>query len=253
MDLRVIVADNPSPLTGAGTNSFVIGGKDLAVIDPGPDLAAHQDALRAAVGDARVRAVLLTHHHADHAEGAAAFARSVGAPVLDFTTLADGAEVAGQGWRLCALHTPGHTADHLSFHWVEEDVLFCGDVVMGWSSTLIAPPEGDLVDYMRTLDRIAALAPRRLYPAHGDPVEDAVARCRELAHHRRARTAAILAVLEDGPASAESLAARIYDVPPALLPAAVLNVAAHLNALCLIGVVEKSGETEGCEKYRKAA
>ena len=262
--LQTILAPNPSPLTGPGTNTFLLGQAGIAVIDPGPDIASHHAAiLRAGAG--RITHILVTHAHLDHSAGAAALSAATGAPVLAYgdadagrsplmqslgetagggegrdtafrpdRLLRDGDRIEGAGWTLSALHTPGHMGNHLSFLW--GDTLFCGDVILGWSSTLISPPDGDLLDYFRSLDRIEALCPARLLPAHGDPVEAPLPRIAALRAHRQDRTAQILAALRDGPANAADLARRIYDVPPALLPAAARNVLAHLIALTQLGV-----------------
>ncbi|MFC3169611.1 MBL fold metallo-hydrolase [Paracoccus fontiphilus] len=270
-DLLRILAPNPSPLTGPGTNTFLLGGEGVAVIDPGPDDPGHLAAIVAA-GRGRISHILVTHAHRDHSAGAPALARMTGAPVLAFgdalagrspmmqrlagaatgggegldldfapdIALRDGDMVEGADWCLTALHTPGHAGGHLSFLW--GDQILCGDVVMGWSSTIISPPDGDLGDYLRTLDRLAQFGPRRLLPAHGDPIESPQARLAELATHRRLRTAQILAALREGPADAATLARRLYDVAPALLPAATRNVLAHLLALAQIGAVAPVGD-----------
>jgi len=269
--LRVITAANPSPLTGPGTNTFLLGHRRIAVIDPGPDLPAHREAILAAAGAGRISHIFVTHAHLDHSEGAAALAAATGAPILAFgppeagrsplmhrlaleggldggegldraflpdILLADREVVEDEEWSLTAIHTPGHFAGHLSFRW--QDWIFCGDLVMGWSSTLISPPDGDLADYFRSLDRIGAESPARLLPAHGDPVETPATRIAELAAHRRDRTAQILAALRKEPGDAAALAARIYDIPPHLLPAARRNVLAHLIALAELGAVRPS-------------
>ena len=263
--LQTILAPNPSPLTGPGTNTFLLGRAEIAVIDPGPDIAAHRDAILAA-GAGRISHILVTHAHLDHSGGAAALSRATGAPVLGFgpadagrsalmrsladsagggegrdisfrpdISLRDGDRIEGADWALTAIHTPGHMGNHLAFQRGED--LFCGDVILGWSTTLISPPDGDLGDYFRSLDRIESLAPRRLLPAHGRPVEDPAARIAALRAHRRARSAQILRALRDGPADAATLAARIYDVSPELLPAATRNVLAHLIALTELGAL----------------
>lgn len=270
--LRVVTAPNPSPLTGAGTNSFLLGRDEIAVIDPGPDLPAHRAALLAAAKGGRITHILVTHAHLDHSEGARALALATGAEVLGFgpavagrsalmerlaaeglvqggegldhdfhpdRVLRDGDTVESGEWSLTALHTPGHSAGHLSFR--AGGQVFCGDVVMGWSSTLISPPDGDLADYFRALARLDAAGVRRLLPAHGAPVEDPAARIAELAAHRRQRTAQILGALRHGAADAATLAARIYEVDPRLLPAATRNVLAHLIALSEIGAVATPG------------
>lgn len=266
---RVILAPNPSPLTGPGTNTFLLGDREIAVIDPGPNIAEHLSAIMAAAGSGRITHIFVTHAHLDHSAGARALADAVGAPILAYgpaatagrspvmqqlaeqgylgggegldaaftpdITLRDGDEVASDEWSLRALHTPGHFGGHLAF--AQGDSVYCGDLVMGWSSTLISPPDGDLTDYMRSLTRLGGLSASRLLPAHGDPINDPSARLDELAIHRKQRTAQILTALSDGPAEAETLARRIYNIAPRLLPAATRNVLAHLIALSETGAV----------------
>lgn len=267
--IREIRADNPSPLTGPGTNSFLVGRGRVGLIDPGPDLPAHLAALRAALEPGEeIVAILVTHAHLDHCAAAAMLGRETGAPVLAFggaeagrsavmqalaragmrgggegldgdfrpdRLLEDGAQVALGGTVLTAIHSPGHAAGHLSFLSDRPEVgLFCGDVILGWSSTLISPPDGDLRQYLETLDRLEALTPRApiFRPAHGAALPDPAARIRELRAHRAERMAQIRAALQDGPANAEELTQRIYtDIPAALHPAAARNVLAHLIAL----------------------
>ena len=259
--LRRVIAPNPGPLTLHGTNSYIVGDDRVAVIDPGPDIPAHLDALEAALAPGeRIAAVLVTHAHRDHAPLARALAQRWEAPVLAFggatagrsalmetlaaagdlgggegidagfspdRRLADGEEVDGPGWRLRALHTPGHMGSHLCFLW--QDVAFSGDHVMGWASTLVSPPDGDMGAYMKSLDRLATAGARVLYPGHGAPVTHPATRIAELAAHRRAREAAILGRLGSAPQTVPALTRAIYtDTPPALLPAAERNVLAHL-------------------------
>ncbi|MDO5630944.1 MAG: MBL fold metallo-hydrolase [Paracoccus sp. (in: a-proteobacteria)] len=274
-DLRVVLAPNPSPLTGPGTNTFLLGHDRVAVIDPGPDLPGHRQAIldTVAAGGGQISHIFVTHAHLDHSGGVAALAQATGAPVLAFgpalagrspamqrlsglgrlgggeglhagfipdITLTDGAQVDGGEWSLTAHHTPGHFGNHLCFQW--GDSIFCGDLVLGWATTLISPPDGDLADFMRSLSRLERLAPARLFPAHGDPIKAPAARIAELAAHRRARSAQIIAALRDGPANAARLAARLYDVPAPLLPAAARNVLAHLIALSDLGATIPQGD-----------
>ncbi|MDO5704788.1 MAG: MBL fold metallo-hydrolase [Paracoccus sp. (in: a-proteobacteria)] len=281
-DLRVLLAANPSPLTGPGTNTFLLGRRRVAVIDPGPDLPDHRQAILDAVAKdgGRISHIFVTHAHLDHSGGVPALAAATGAPVLAFgpalagrsaamqhlsglgqlgggegldagfvpdQVLADGAVTEDQEWRLTALHTPGHFGNHLCFQW--GDTIFCGDLVLGWASTLISPPDGDLTDFMRSLARLQTARPARLYPAHGAPVDDPTARIAELAAHRRERSAQIIAALRHSPADAATLAARIYDVPPHLMRAAARNVLAHLIALSDLGAVTPDGDIRAATSF----
>jgi glyoxylase-like metal-dependent hydrolase (beta-lactamase superfamily II) len=259
--LRRILAPNPSAMTFRGTNTYLIGSRGLAVIDPGPAQAAHLEAVLEAIEPGQhVSHIFVTHAHLDHSPMARSLSRRTGAPVLGFgpfdagrsaamqrlaeaglvgggegvdagfvpdLRLADGARVAGDGWSLRALHTPGHMANHLCFAW--EDRLFTGDLVMGWASSLVSPPDGDLTDFMASLRRLAEEQWRGFYPGHGAPVMEPAARLAALLEHRQAREAQILAALSGGAATPAALTARIYaDVAPALWPAAERNVLAHL-------------------------
>lgn len=256
--LRRILADNPSPFTGPGTNSYLLGIGEVALIDPGPASPGHQAALLAALAPGeRITQILVTHPHLDHSGLAPAMRAATGAPVLAFGTcrdglnpayaamtdlgggegsdhaftpdrrLRDGDRIAGQGWALEVIHTPGHLGSHLAFLWGER--LFSGDHVMGWSSSIVSPPEGDMGAYMRGLERLLALDLELLIPGHGELVSDGPARIRELQAHRRLREAQILAALRPGATTAAQLARSIYrDIAPSLLPAAERNVLAHL-------------------------
>ncbi|SMX35584.1 MBL fold metallo-hydrolase [Maliponia aquimaris] len=272
--LRRVLAPNPSAMTFRGTNTYLVGTRGLAVIDPGPDDPGHLEAVLAAVGPGqRVTHILVTHAHLDHAPLARRLAQATGAPVLGFgpatagrrpvmerlarqglvgggegvdpdfqpdTALADGATVEGDGWRLEALHTPGHMANHLAFAW--DDKLFTGDLVMGWASSLVSPPDGDLTAFMASLERLQARHWSVFHAGHGAPVADPTARLAELLAHRRGREAAILAALAEAPATATQLAQRIYtDTPTALLPAAARNVLAHLVDLAEKSIVVADG------------
>ncbi|WP_134726635.1 MBL fold metallo-hydrolase [Paracoccus luteus] len=281
--VRVLTAANPSALTGPGTNSFLIGREAVAVVDPGPDLPGHVDAILAAAGPGRITHILVTHPHLDHSGAVPRLAAATGAPVMAFgapdagrspvmdrlaalgqlapsegvdhgfrpdVVLPDGAVIETDEWRIEALHTPGHMGCHLSF--ALGDRILCGDVVMDWTTTLISPPDGDVADYLRALDRLAARGARTLLPAHGGPVRDPAARLAELAAHRRARTAQILTALEAGPGRASDLAARVYDIAPALLPAATRNVLAHLVALADLGAVAADPRIAADAIWRRA-
>ncbi|SDE14429.1 MBL fold metallo-hydrolase [Limimaricola pyoseonensis] len=251
-------APNPSPMTERGTNSYLLGEDALCIIDPGPDMAGHLAALLAEIGGRPVEAIIVTHAHRDHSALAPALARQVGAPILAFgdaqsgrsaamrrlagrigggegvdaaftpdRTLQDGASLEGPGWRLEALHTPGHMGNHLCLEW--NGCLFTGDLVMGWASTLVSPPDGDVSQFVASCERLRARAARRLFPGHGAPIDDAAARIDWLIAHRRDRERQILAALRAGTADAGALTRALYsDVAPSLHPAAMRNVIAHL-------------------------
>lgn len=259
--LRRILAPNPSPMTFRGTNTYLLGDRALAVIDPGPDDPRHLAAILTAVGPRQhISHILVTHAHLDHSPLSRGLAAATGAPVLGFgpamagrsavmtrlaatglagggegvdhgfvpdQVLADGDTVATEDWQVTALHTPGHFGNHLSFLW--GDAVFSGDLVMGWATSLVSPPDGDLTDFMASCHRLAKYAPRVAHTGHGRAIADPAGRLRWLIDHRLGREAEILAALADGPATPADLAARIYTTtPPALIPAATRNVFAHL-------------------------
>ncbi len=252
-NLRRVLAANPGPLTGSGTNTWIVGRGAVAVIDPGPPHdPAHVRAILAALSaDEKVSHILVTHAHLDHSGAASALAAVTGAPVLgqpapppspatgigggegrDPTfrpdvALVGGETVAGMGWRLRVLHTPGHFPGHLAFDW--DGIVFTGDLVMGWASTLISPPDGDLAAFRRSVALLRDRNARLFLPGHGNPVRDPSARAQALLDHRAAREAAILATLAEGPATIPDLVARLYaETPQHLHGAAARNVLAHL-------------------------
>lgn len=270
--LRRLLAPNPSPMTFRGTNTYLLGTGAVTVIDPGPQDQSHLDAIHAALGPGeRVVQILVTHAHLDHSPLARPLKAATGAPVLaygtasagrrDFPTglelgggegidttfvpdhcLADGTVIETSAGPVTALWTPGHFGNHLSFAW--QDTLFSGDLVMGWASSLISPPDGDLGAYMRSLARLAARNERVFYPGHGAPVTDPAERVAALAKHRRAREAEIIALLSQDPSDIADLTTRIYhDTPPALHSAAARNVLAHLIDLTDRGLVAQENRT----------
>lgn len=259
--LRCILAPNPSPMTFTGTNTYVVGTTSLAVIDPGPSSQAHLNAILDAVGHGqRVTHIIVTHTHIDHSPLAAPLARATGAPILAFggpqdgrspvmralaesglagggegidtgfvpdQVVGDGDTIVGDGWTLDVIHTPGHLGNHIALGW--GDVCFTADHVMGWATSLVSPPDGDLTDFMTSCGKLRERAWRVFYPGHGPAVHDPAARLDWLVAHRRERETQVIDALALGPATAAELAARIYtEVPATLLPAAERNVFAHL-------------------------
>lgn len=280
--LRLVLAPNPSPMTYLGTNTYLLGTRDVAVIDPGPPddthLAAILDALEA---HQRVSHIFVTHSHIDHSPLAMVLAQITGARVHAFggsragraavmatfdtlgggegvdetflpdVTLADGDSIAGSDWTLTALHTPGHMGNHLCFHWPEGAALFSGDLVMGWATSMVSPPDGHLTDFMASLDLLAARPADQVYfPGHGAPVFGPAARVAELSAHRRLRERQILDALAAGPLTPAQLTAAIYtDVSPALLPAAERNVLAHLIDLSVRRTVRPEGKLTAKSRF----
>jgi glyoxylase-like metal-dependent hydrolase (beta-lactamase superfamily II) len=235
--IRRVLAPTPGPMTLEGTNTWIVGAEPTVVIDPGPDDPGHLDSVRADAG--RVGVILLTHRHPDHAPGAAALARATGAPVhawrpeSDESPLAAGQEFsAGDGTVLRAVHTPGHTPDHVVFFAPAPRALFTGDAVLGRGTSVIDPPEGDLGAYLRSLDAMIALHPRTLYPGHGPAVWAAVEKLEEYRAHREERERQVLEAMAEGPRTPGEIVATVYaDYPPELTALASRSVLAHLLKL----------------------
>jgi glyoxylase-like metal-dependent hydrolase (beta-lactamase superfamily II) len=261
-----VLAPNPSPFTYTGTETYVVGTRDVAVIDPGPDDPAHLAALTAAIAGRPVVAIMCTHTHRDHSPAARPLKALTGAPIIGCAPLAladlgpradasfdseyapdrvlvDGETVAGEGWTLEAVATPGHTSNHLCFALRENRALFTGDHVMGWSTTVVAPPDGDMADYMVSLDKLYAREDRIYYPAHGDPVEKPQRFVRGLIGHRKQREGQILRLLAEGLTDIPDMVARMYvGLDPRLNGAAGRSVLAHLIDLRTRRLVTEEGE-----------
>lgn len=282
--LRRLLAPNPSPMCYWGTNTYLLGTQDIAVIDPGPASDAHLSAILSAIPrGARISHIFVTHSHLDHSPLARPLAQHSGAPVLafgpaqagrsaimaelaaagdleggegidhDFTcdiALGDGQSISSPEWTLTAHHTPGHIGNHLCFSFGNQ--LFSGDHVMGWASSLVSPPDGDLTDFMASCRRLRIHPWHRMYPGHGAPIDAPSARLDWLIAHRQNREEAILALLAQDGADANSLTRAIYaDVAPALLPAAERNVLAHLVDLTQRGLIHPESRLSATARFQR--
>ncbi|WP_171115713.1 MBL fold metallo-hydrolase [Ruegeria sp. HKCCA5463] len=259
--LRRILAPNPSPMTYRGTNTYLLGERDIAVIDPGPASEAHLGAILDSLApDQRISHIIVTHTHVDHSPLAAPLAARTGATIYAYggpeagrsavmtdlaaqgltgggegidtkfrpdVEVADGETINGDGWQLEVIHTPGHLGNHIALAW--QNICFTADHVMGWASSLVSPPDGDLTDFMTACHRLRARDWSVFHAGHGAPITSPAERLDWLITHRQTREAQILSALEEEDGTARHLAERIYtDTPAALLPAAERNVFAHL-------------------------
>jgi glyoxylase-like metal-dependent hydrolase (beta-lactamase superfamily II) len=265
--VRRVLAANPSAFTFTGTQSYIVGaGAEVAVIDPGPAAEDHLAALIAAIGDAKVIAICCTHTHRDHSPAAAPLSERTGAPVIGCAplvladsgpradapfdqsyrperVLADGESLSGPGWTLTAVATPGHTSNHLCFALEQSGALFTGDHVMGWSTSVIAPPDGDMADYMASLQKLQDRQDRVYYPAHGPAVTRPRQLVRGMMGHRRQRERQIIKLLEEAPQEIAAMVPRMYKgVNPQLWPAAGLSVLAHLLDMERRSAVSRAGD-----------
>jgi len=239
-----VVAPNPGPFTLEGTNTWIVGAGPTLVIDPGPDDRGHLDAIRERAG--HIGAILLTHHHPDHAPGAVALGRKAGAPVMAASPrpgerpLQDGMTVEADDVVLQVVAAPGHTPDHVVFFERDRAALFTGDAVLGRGTSVIDPPEGDLAAYVRSLHRMVELRPEVIFPGHGPIVRPALAKLAEYLEHRDERERQVLRALRDGPQRPEEIVPAIYvEYPEALHAAAARSVLAHLIKLERAGVVAR--------------
>lgn len=266
--VRRVLAPNPSPFTFTGTQSYIVGlGDGCAVIDPGPADPAHLDALEAALGREHVVAIMCTHTHRDHSPAARPLAKRTGAPIVGCAPLAiaangpradegfdpdyeadrvleDGEAMTGPGWTLRAVATPGHVSNHLCFALEESGALFTGDHVMGWSTSVVVPPDGDMGAYMKSLEKLYAREGDRIYyPAHGPAVDKPRQLVRGMIGHRKQRENQILRLLGEQARSIEALVPLMYKgIDPRLVKAAGLSVLAHCIDLERRGLLARSGE-----------
>ncbi|HKH34377.1 MAG TPA: MBL fold metallo-hydrolase [Beijerinckiaceae bacterium] len=279
--VRRIVAGNPSPYTFTGTCSYIVGRGRVAILDPGPDLPGHVAALLNAVRGETVTHIVVSHTHRDHSPASRAIKAATGAPIVGCSPhrsarplaegevntleasgdtehrpdleLTEGDAIEGPGWRLEAVETPGHMANHLAFALPQERALFSADHVMAWSTSIVAPPDGSMSDFMASLEKLRGRDEAIYWPGHGGPVKEPARFVRALAHHRRQRETSILNRLAAGDRRIEHIVPAIYQgLKPALLGAAGLSVFAHLEDLVSRGVVASDGPPTLTAEYRLA-
>jgi glyoxylase-like metal-dependent hydrolase (beta-lactamase superfamily II) len=261
-----LVANNPGPFTFRGTGVYIVGGDEVAVIDPGPDDEAHIEALKRSLAGKRVTHILVTHRHLDHSPAARPLAAATGAKIYasgvaprfsedDFVAeagddfgfkpdvvVADGAVFEGRGWTLEAVMTPGHTSDHMCVALRQENALFSGDHIMGWSTTVVSPPDGDMDAYLSSLDKVAARNFETLWPTHGPPVTEVAPFIAAYRSHRLDREAQIIERLQAGQSRIKDMVPIMYAaVDPRLFPAAAHSVLAHIIRLVRLGRVRVAG------------
>lgn len=265
--IRRVVANNPGPFTFRGTGVYIIGRGEVALIDPGPDTASHLDVLMRALGDEKLTHIFITHSHMDHSPAARPLAQRTGAKIYASSTpikpceqddvrmeagddlgfrpdipVADGQRFSGPGWTLEAVATPGHTAHHMAYALVEENALFPGDHIMGWSTTIIGPPDGDMSAYLDSLVKVRDRDYATLWPTHGPPIREPRPFIEAYLSHRLEREAQVLTQLESGKRFIKDMVAEMYaDVDKRLHPAACHSVLAHMIRLVELGVVVADG------------
>jgi glyoxylase-like metal-dependent hydrolase (beta-lactamase superfamily II) len=279
--VRRILCNNPSPFTFTGTVSYIVGQAKVAIIDPGPDDAAHAAALLDAVRGETVTHILVTHTHRDHSMNTARIKQATGAPVYaegphrasrprfesekhnpesgadrNFrpdVEVKDGETIEGAGWKLEAVATPGHTANHMAFAWPDRKFMFVGDHVMGWSTSIVAPPDGSMVDYMASLEKLTKRPEDLFFSGHGPEIPEGPRYVRFLIRHRQAREASILHRLSKGEADIPSIVRAVYiGIDPRLTNAAGYSVLAHLEDLVGRGIVATEGDPVIGGTYRMA-
>lgn len=272
--VRRIIARNPGPFTFHGTGTYIVGHGQVAVIDPGPDIPEHIEAILAALHGETISHICITHTHRDHSPGAALLQQATGAPTFAFGPhprhdeglqveeggdmafhpdhiLQDGDEIAGSNWTLAALHTPGHLSNHLCFAFEQEKALFSGDHVMGWSTSIVSPPEGDMAAYFASLKKLLPRDDHLYYPTHGAPIANPQNFVRLFIDHREDREKQILNTLKNGPQTIPQLVAKLYaETPKQLHAAAARSVLAHLIHMQGKGKVIAEGTPLEAASYR---
>lgn len=275
--IRRVVANNPGPFTYLGTGTYIIGNGEVAVIDPGPDMDDHLEAILAATAGEKITHIFVTHNHMDHSPLARPLAARTGATIYACAKqglatesdvrmeagddrafrpdvgLCDGGLFPGAGWTMEAIPTPGHTSNHICFALLEENALFCGDHIMGWSTTVISPPDGDMGDYFASLERVKARGFTTLWPTHGPPITEPGPFVQAYIDHRRDREAQIVAALKAGHTRIKPMVAELYKaVDVRLHPAAAHSVMAHMVQLVKEGRAVCDGEPGLDSDYRLA-
>jgi len=276
--VRRVTANNPGPFTFKGTGTYIVGKGEVAVIDPGPDDPAHLAAILAAVAGERVTHILITHHHADHSPLAGPLKAATGAPIWgcavagpeeddtgevkmeaghdhdfrpDISVCGGGTVIEGAGWTMETIATPGHTSNHICYAFRQENACFTGDHIMGWSTTVITPPDGDMTDYLASLADIGSRKFDTLWPTHGPPIRDVDAFVAAYAEHRQERIDQITTALKSGPARIRDLIPRLYaDVNPNLWPAASRSMLAAMIHLVRQGELATDGTPGPDSEYR---
>ena len=254
--LHRLTAKNPSPFTYTGTGTYIVGGSSVAVIDPGPIIEEHIEGIIKALEGKTLSHIIITHTHLDHSPAAIPLAKELGASILAFgphgigksggvmdeeveegadknfkptRILKDSEYIEGEGWTLKAIHTPGHTSNHMCFLWIEENVLFTGDHIMGWSTSIVSPPDGDMGAYMASLEKIKAIGAKVLYPTHGPAINNSDKFIDELIKHRLNREKNIYEAVKAGHNSLQNITKIVYThIGPGLIRAAERNTLAHL-------------------------
>lgn len=275
--VRRLVENNPGPFTFTGTCTYIVGRGDVAVIDPGRENEAHTQAIIDTLKGERIAWIVVSHTHKDHSPGAALLAERTGAQIVGcapfvpkegpesgldsahdlsykpMRVMKDGDRIEGDGFTLAAIETPGHASNHLAFALPQERSVFSADHVMAWSTSIVAPPDGNMTDYMSSLDKMRARDDAILWPGHGGPVTEPPRYLRALAAHRRQREAAIVRRLTAGDETIPDMVARIYDgLDPRLVNAAALSVLAHIEDLVTRGVAIAEGPITTKGRYRLA-
>lgn len=274
--IRRVIAKNPSAFTFHGTGTYIIGRGEVAVIDPGPADPHHIDAILAATQGETITHILITHTHMDHSPGAALLKEKIEAPTYGFgphgsgkpgleaeeggdlaftpdVRVKDGDVITGSNWTVKAIHTPGHLSNHLCFELVEENTLFSGDHVMGWSTSVVSPPDGDMKQYLSSLEKLLNFDHAKYWPTHGPAITDTKPFVKGLIAHRHGRMDQIRHCLQNGPMNIPGMVKKMYtDVPEYLHPAAARSVYSHIIMMVENGEVITDGGIEVTSIYKLA-